>query len=626
MTTATHRGVLPAEGPPVLGQGKTAREGKTGMEPGMLPGPFSWPQPSARSAPRAPSDVQSAFVSHAAPTDPAAQAPHYEALEVAQQSLLAASAPSSVAPPPPASSGLPSERPGYAVGFSPDQALSFRRWAFSLAPRLVAAKTAFSAFFKRTLHLSWSGQPAPADVFLPLPIPHPGAFRPLGRAGQRQRHRVACHVALHAVVVAINFVHNDCSYVPLQLLARPPNPAQARCLCYLRGLLQTFGDVPAEVLPAETGRRMNSLIARLGELSSKLTQLGSLGDPYSPVPACEVPTCNDSPDLEPYRALDADRLRLSGRANWWPQPFLPPDLAMAHALPSSLDCGRVPAPEEYPRADWESPGESLKLALSWAELGLLHLEPASEELPLYGYTRIFNAYKNASTDRQIGDRRGPNAAEARLPGPSRLLPSGDVLTALSVDARREALVLSMSDRRDYYHQLSVPWSRAITTAYRQLLDRFSSAYLEGGPVDPSRPPSLSSWPARVQPCFQAVLQGDRIGVELAVASHERLLIGAGLLKDEDRLQGSRPVGPGPCWDALVIDDYFCVARGLGRPFLFLAQSSILPPAEPSMPRSGPTTCTDSAGRPRKTCEMFFKEKRRELKSLLLRRPSVEDTS
>ena len=452
---------------------------------------------------------------------------------------------------------------------------SFRRWAFSLAPRLVAAKTAFSAFFKRTLHLSWSGRPAPADVFLPLPIPHPGAFKPLGRAGQRRRHRVACHVALHAVVVAINFVHNDCSYVPLQLLARPPNPAQARCLRYLRGLLQTFGDVPAEFLPAETGRRMNSLIARLGELSSKLTQLGSLGDPYSPVPVCEVPTCNDSPDLEPYRALDADRLRLSGRANWWPQPFLPPDLAMAHALPSSLDCGRVPVPEEYPRADWESPTECLKLALSWAQLGLLHLEPASEQLPLYSYTRIFNAYKNSSTDRQIGDRRGPNAAEARLPGPSRLLPAGDVLTALSVDARCEALVLSMSDRRDYYHQLSVPWSRSIsnrlfpsfcpeefcgTSAYRLLQDRVSSAYLEGGPLDPSLPPPLPAWPARVQPCFQAVLQGDHIGVELAVASHERLLIGAGLLKDEDRLQGSRPVGPGPCWDALVIDDYFCIAR------------------------------------------------------------------
>ncbi|OLP93478.1 hypothetical protein AK812_SmicGene24595 [Symbiodinium microadriaticum] len=543
--------------------------------PKRRPRPFSWLQPSARSAPRAPSDVRRAFVSRASPTGPAAHVPRLEAFEGAQETPPAASAPSSVAPPPLASSGLPSEHPDYAVGFSPDRALSFRRWAFSLAPRLVAAKTAFSAFFKRTLHLSWSGRPAPADVFLPLPIPHPGAFKPLGRAGQRRRHRVACHVALHAVVVAINFVHNDCSYVPLQLLARPPNPAQARCLRYLRGLLQTFGDVPAEVLPAETGRRMNSLIARLGELSSKLTQLGSLGDPYSPVPVCEVPTCNDSPDLEPYRALDADRLRLSGRANWWPQPFLPPDLAMAHALPSSLDCGRVPVPEEYPRADWESPTECLKLALSWAQLGLLHLEPASEQLPLYSYTRIFNAYKNSSTDRQIGDRRGPNAAEARLPGPSRLLPAGDVLTALSVDARCEALVLSMSDRRDYYHQLSVPWSRSIsnrlfpsfcpeefcgTSAYRLLQDRVSSAYLEGGPLDPSLPPPLPAWPARVQPCFQAVLQGDHIGVELAVASHERLLIGAGLLKDEDRLQGSRPVGPGPCWDALVIDDYFCIAR------------------------------------------------------------------
>ena len=73
-------------------------------------------------------------------------------------------------------------------------------------------------------------QPAPASVFLPLPVPCPGAFRPLGHAGQRRRQQVACQVALHAVVVAINFIYNDCAYVPLRLLARPPNPAQDRCL------------------------------------------------------------------------------------------------------------------------------------------------------------------------------------------------------------------------------------------------------------------------------------------------------------------------------------------------------------------------------------------------------------
>ena len=380
----------------------------------------------------------------------------------------------------------------HANAFSPFAALSFRRWAFSLAPRLIAGKTAFAAFFKRTLHLSWSGQPAPASVFLPLPIPCPGAFRPLGHAGQRRRQRAACQVALHAVVVAINFVYNDCAYVPLRLLARPPNPAQARCLRYLRGIVQTFGDVKDGILPAETGRRMNSLIARLCEISQRLTLLGPLGDPYAYVPSgLEVPTCNDTPDLEPYRSLCAERLRLSGRANWNPDGLFSPELAMAYAVPSSLLCGRTPAPHEYRRADRESVSETLSLAHKWASLDLLRLEPA-EELQPFEYTRIFNAYKSTDVDRQIGDRRGMNAAESRLPGPSRWLPSGESLCSLSADARTEALVLSMSDRRDFYHQIASPWGRSITNrlypafspeafrgsrAFDELVARCSEGYL-----------------------------------------------------------------------------------------------------------------------------------------------------
>ncbi|CAE6922416.1 unnamed protein product [Symbiodinium sp. CCMP2592] len=376
--------------------------------------------------------------------------------------LASTAVPSSVASPPLDSIGKCAGQALHSQPFSPSAALSFRRWAFSLASRLIAGKTAFSAFFKRTLHLRWCGQPAPASVFLPLPVPCPGAFRYLGHSGQRRRQRSACQVALHAVVVAVNFIYYDCAFVPLRLLARPPNPAQERCLLYLKGMVQTFGDVKEGIFPSETGRRMNSLIARLTEVSQKLAVLGPLGDPYAYVPAgIEVPMCNTTPDLEPYRSLCAERLRLSGKANWKPEDYLPPELLMAYSLPSSLLCGRTPLPEEYPRADFESVCETRALAVKWASLDLLHLEPA-QDLPMHEFTRIFNAYKSADVDRQIGDRRGRNAAEARLPGPSRWLPSADVLCALSADAKKEALCLSMSDRRDFYHQLWAPWSRAVT--------------------------------------------------------------------------------------------------------------------------------------------------------------------
>ncbi|CAE7242937.1 unnamed protein product [Symbiodinium sp. CCMP2592] len=340
--------------------------------------------------------------------------------------LAPTAVPSSVASPPLDSIGKCAGQVLHDQPFSPSAALSFRRWAFSLASRLIAGKTAFSAFFKRTLHLRWCGQPAPASVFLPLPVPCPGAFRYLGHSGQRRRQRSACQVALHAVVVAVNFIYYDCAFVPLRLLARPPNPAQERCLLYLKGMVQTFGDVKEGIFPSETG--------------------------------IEVPMCNTTPDLEPYRSLCAERLRLAGKANWKPEDYLPPELLMAYSLPSSLLCGRTPFPEEFPRADFESVCETRALAVKWASLDLLHLEPA-QDLPMHEFTRIFNAYKSAEVDRQIGDRRGRNAAEARLPGPSRWLPSADVLCAVSADAKKEALCLSMSDRRDYYHQLWAPWSR-----------------------------------------------------------------------------------------------------------------------------------------------------------------------
>ena len=68
-------------------------------------------------------------------------------------------------------------------------------------------------------------------------------------------------------------------------------------------------------MPSTTGRRTNVLHARLCEISELLTRLGSVGDSYRHVPFGEdVPPDTADEALQPYRALDADRLRLVGRA------------------------------------------------------------------------------------------------------------------------------------------------------------------------------------------------------------------------------------------------------------------------------------------------------------------------
>ena len=64
------------------------------------------------------------------------------------------------------------------------------------------------------------------------------------------------------LVMAFNYLYNDCSFVPLGLLRREPNPSQRRCLRYLGKLVRTYGSEQEGVTPSSAGRRMNALHAR----------------------------------------------------------------------------------------------------------------------------------------------------------------------------------------------------------------------------------------------------------------------------------------------------------------------------------------------------------------------------
>ena len=59
--------------------------------------------------------------------------------------------------------------------------------------------------------------------------------------------------------------------------------------------------------------------------------------------------------------------------------------------------------------------------------------------------------------------------------------------------------------------------------------------------------------------FGSLFQGDHLGVEFALASHEQLLQQEGLLQKPRRILGHFTVPVGPVWEALVIDDYFCIS-------------------------------------------------------------------
>ena len=83
-------------------------------------------------------------------------------------------------------------------------------------------------------------------------------------------------------------------------------------------------------------------------------------------------------------------------------------------------------------------------------------------MPLERCTRVFGAFKAPGKFRQIGDRRGQKSFEAKVDGPSKALPPGQLLTKLSVPRFSHRLVGSSTDRKDFYHQAQVSRERAFS--------------------------------------------------------------------------------------------------------------------------------------------------------------------
>ena len=326
------------------------------------------------------------------------------------------------------------------------------------------------------------------------------------------------------------------------------------------------------------GRRFPELISRLDELASFLTAVGVSSNPYEKsFGGAEVPKDNSVlPELQPFSDLNPDRLVLHGTGDWDISDYLSDGLIMPFLEPASIrsgvDMGDRPKIRDQPET-------LLALSKKWDEKGLLliHKDP----IPAGGLTRIFNAYKSVDQDRQIGDRRGMNSLESKVPGPSSSLPSGCDVTDLCLDPSKEKLLVSITDRRDFYHQISVTRSKAIGNTVGPpvplaMLDDLAalSAFRDASRSGRYRReaqgdklgvacdhPSLLVAPPddHVWIAFNSVLQGDHIGVEVATDGHSNLLRSYGLLSDGERLSADTPLRSSSRLEGLCIDDYFCVS-------------------------------------------------------------------
>ena len=77
-------------------------------------------------------------------------------------------------------------------------------------------------------------------------------------------------------------------------------------------------------------------------------------------------------------------------------------------------------------------------------------------------------------------------------------------------------------------------------------------------------------PGFLYPCFRSLFQEDHLGVEFALRSHEVLLQDADLQLSNRRLLGHHLVPGGGRWEALIIDDYFCIGQSPLNSFAFAA--------------------------------------------------------
>eukprot|EP00435_Cladocopium_sp_Y103_P013731 s39_g3.t1 len=468
---------------------------------------------------------------------------------------------------------------GIQSGLAVDS-LDFARWCSFLAISVLRTRSAFSVFLRASLHVPRSSCASTSPVF-PLPIPFCGIFArmPPGLSAAK-RKKVGFRRALHVVVMALNFWWAGSCSVSLEHLGRVPSPSQRGILKRLSSLM--LADGPAEAFQVlRSGRRFHELVARLSDLSAVLTKLGVGAGPYEKIyPGHDVPLDNSQfMELEPYKSLDASRLKVVGTGAWDATPFLCPELCMAYRFPDSLLFDRSPLPYEYPQK-LDAPSEVVKLARVWDARGLLFIHDTDLQTACrHEVVKVFNCLKDASCDRQIGDRRGRNAVEKRVLGPSSCLPTGPDLLDFWVNARQDTLSVICTDRRDFYHQFSTTENRTRSNTVGppvKLSDLVGThAYEVFMESKRSRKPSrlelgdrlgLSDRQAFARCAhdeamvgFKSIFQGDHAGVEIATDAHQGLLKSVGLLNERSRLVSNRPFAGGPLCEGLVIDDYFAVA-------------------------------------------------------------------
>ena len=448
------------------------------------------------------------------------------------------------------------------------------------------SRCAFSFYVRCVLRCSHGVRGAVATALFPIPLPPDGAWVfGLQRLGSSRRMRLARRRLVQLAIMAINYVHFRQPLKTLPGMQRRPGPVHQEIYARLIALSRAGGPVQG-VSVLGCGRKSFQFGARFKELFGALQSLGL--DSSSPYQQKDkgvfVDVVNDRKELVPYRPLCSERLKISGRGQWDPSPYLSDLFYLPYVEPRCNEFD-IDAPAALrPDLSGVDVKEVRALCEKWDELGLLELLP--KEVGFHDQSRfvkVFNNYKSTVADRQIGDRRAQNYAEGRIPGPSSCLPTAAEILQVAPRRYHEMLVTSITDRRDFYHQFRVsserasrnavfPWFKAEdflgTNAYESFRESFplkrkhqrrevEGDYLLGR----GRPrPLLIPDDGEMIACFKALFQGDHLGVEFACDAHSSLLESHGLLCEDGRLRSDRAIFNDAVVEGLVIDDYFVISK------------------------------------------------------------------
>ena len=462
--------------------------------------------------------------------------------------------------------------------------IDFHQWCVCLPRWILDSRTKFSWFLLKSFRVLRRNHCDVPTTAFPLPAPFCGLFAGGGPGLSKARmKRLAKARVLHILVMALNYLFLGRFPSDFEI-GRQPGKIHFDIYDRLRSFLAVCGS-SGEKFPYTSGRSGPQLASCLMQLENFILGCSEFKDPYhratDETAYCEDPDLldpNEFPSLVPYRSLDASRIKLFGKGQWQLDEFLHSSLWLPYVEPKFLLHGKPFDRKLLPSFKYEDKEECLKLAKIWDINGLLSLF----ERPLQpGYfSRVFQVFKSADRDRQIGDRRLPNLHEYHINGPSKDLPPGHLLCQLHLPPGQK-LRASVTDRRDFYHQAKVSPQRALTNLlpFSYPLSDFigTSAYdlfqaSRRGGKSRSRADRGDGFgkgasdacqalqeASEVFPGFSSLFQGDHLGVEFALAAHEGLLKDAACLEDDRRLRGHFRVPFGPVWSGLIIDDFFTVS-------------------------------------------------------------------